>query len=126
MKAIEEAKQALRRLFLRREAPAEKTIWEQQKEVIDLAEEFDRLTALPAWEKALRFMAEGVNGNLVEATKYKKNPRLMAVYVTRWDARREALDDLVGWINNTLTERDRIVEDYKERANGGNPAATGN
>lgn len=100
----------------------QQTTLEQMKEVIDSAEEFDRLQSLGAWEKVLRYLGAEVNGELIDATKHKYDPVKQSVHVQRWDAKREMLDKLQGWIESTQNERDRIVEEYKERADGGNDA----
>jgi hypothetical protein len=115
-----EAFNSLIRDIKRRLREPDKSIFDQQKEVIDAAEEFDRLTAFPAWIKALRYMAEEVNGTLVEATKHEGDPSIMMWEVVRWNAKRQLLDNLQGMIQSTLAERDRIVEEYKEIENGRN------
>ena len=67
------------------EPPQEKSVFEQQKEVIDAAAEWDTLTAFPAWTKALRHLAEEVNATLIEATKHEANPAEMMWHVVRWN-----------------------------------------
>lgn len=99
----------------RKKPEPEKSVLEQQKEIIDLAEQFDRLTSFPAWLKALRFMGEEVNSMLIEATKLESTPDLMMYEVIRWNAKRQILDNLQGYINSTLAERDRIVEEIREQ-----------
>ena len=96
------------------ERPPEKSIFEQQKEVIDAAEEWDRLTTFPAWTKALRFMAEEVNATLVESTKHVGDPAKMMWLVNEWNAKRQLLDNLQAQIESDMRERDRIVAEYKE------------
>lgn len=99
--------------------PVEKSVFEQQKEIIDEAEEFDRLAALPAWSKALRRLAARVNNSIIEATEHKEDPAKMMWMVVRWDAQREMLDDLQAYINSIINERDRIVAEIKERQDAG-------
>lgn len=102
----------------------EKPTFEQMKEVIDLADEFDRLQAFPVWEKILRRLGTEVNGELVEATKFKYEPQRQSVHTIRWDAKREFLDNTLGWIEATQRERDRIIEEYRERSTNGNTSST--
>lgn len=111
-------KEAFRRMFPRLRAqqpPApEKATYEQMQEVIDLAEEFDKLQHLPVWEKILRRQGAEVNSELVEATKYKYEPVRQTAHTVRWDAKREMLDNLLGWMESTQAERDRIIEEFRE------------
>ena len=96
------------------EPPQEKSVFEQQKEVIDAAAEWDTLTAFPAWTKALRHLAEEVNATLIEATKHEANPAEMMWHVVRWNAKRQLLDNLQAQIESDMRERDRIIAEYKE------------
>lgn len=95
------------------------------KDVIDQAEEFDRLQAQPVWEKVLRRMGNEVNGELVEATKYKYEPVRQTAHTVRWDAKRELLDNLLGWMESMQRERDRILEDFKEMKHGRGDSSAG-
>ena len=97
----------------------EKPTWEQMKEVVDLAEEFDRLQALPVWEKVLSRLALGMNAELLEAANKKYDRVLRMMHCDMYHAKREALDDLQGWIEATQRERDRIIEDFRGARNGG-------
>ena len=99
---------------IKRQFQPDQSIFEQQREVIERAEKFDRLTALPVWVEVLQFMAEDVNGTLAESTKHKADPANMMWGVVRWDAKRELLDQLQAWIDSTLRERDRIVQEIRE------------
>ncbi len=85
------------------------------KEVIDQAEEFDKLQVLPVWEKILRRLGSEVNGELIEATKFKYEPVRQTAHTVRWDAKRELLDNLLGWMESTQAERERIIEEFKGR-----------
>ncbi len=110
-------KDAWRRIFpkLRPDVPqSEQPTAEQMKEVIDLAEEFDKLQGFPVWEKIVRQMGLEVQGELIEATKFKYEPVRQVTHTTRWDAKRELLDNLLGWIDSTQAERDRIIQEFKE------------
>ena len=105
--------------FLRgKEVPEQPTL-EQIREVIELAEQFDKLQAMPGWEKVLKYLAGEVNGELTSVTGRKKNPRLQQVFVIRWDAKRELLDNLLGWIDGQQAERDRIVAEVKATSGQG-------
>lgn len=97
----------------RPEPQQEKPTIEQMKEVIDLAEEFDRLQVLPVWEKLVRHMGGEVQGELLEATKFKYEPTRQTAHTIRWDAKRELLDSLLGWIESTQAERTRIVDEFR-------------
>lgn len=108
-----------------RRAQADKETLEQLKEVIDLADQFDRLQALPIWEKVIRHLGEHVQAALLEQSKHIYNPEMGRICHTIWNAKREAVDDLLGWIDATQRERDRIVEEYKETADGRNSSAAG-
>lgn len=110
-------KDVFRRLIpkLRADVPQpEQTTPEQMKAVIDLAEEFDKLQNLPVWEKILRQMGAEVQGELIEATKFKYEPVRQVAHTTRWDAKRELLDNVLGWMEATQNERTRIINDFKE------------
>lgn len=115
-------KDFLRQVFPRRRAPDEqpKDTMEQMRDVIDLAVEFDKLQGLPVWAKVLERMGAEVNGELVEATKFKYEPVKQTTHTIRWDAKRELLDNTLGWIESTQRERDRIVNEFKEYRYGGN------
>ena len=56
---------------LRPKPEPEKPTYEQMKEQIDLAEQFDRLQGLPVWETIIRRVGLQVQAELNEATKYK-------------------------------------------------------
>lgn len=110
-------KDAWRRIFprLKPTVPeAEQPTFEQMKEIMDLAGEFDKLQGLPVWEKIIRQLGIEVQGELIEATKFKYEPVRQVTHTVRWDAKRELLDGLLGWIDATQNERDRIIREYKE------------
>jgi hypothetical protein len=94
-------------------APAAKPDLEQMKEVIESAVEFDKLVVMSGWEKALKYCVAEVNSEVAEATKYKYEPIRQAVHVTRWDAKRELLDGLLGYISKIQRDRDDIIEQIK-------------
>lgn len=109
-------KEAFRKMFPRMQPPEpEKPTYEQMKEIIDLAEMFDRLQQLPVWEKVLSRVALAMNAELVEAAnkKYDREARMM--HADMYHAKREILDDLQGWMEATQRERDRITQEFKER-----------
>jgi len=113
-------KEIMRTVFPRPKPPEpEKPTLEQMKEVIDQAEEFDRLQALPVWEKMIKHLGMEVNAELIEATKYKYEPVRQTAHTVRWDAKRELLDNFLGWMESTQRERDRIVEEFREIKYGG-------
>jgi hypothetical protein len=119
--------QSIRDFFKPRQtAEPDKSVFEQQKEIIDEAEQFDRLTRDPAWLKALEYMADQVNSSLIEATTHKEDPAKMMWQVVRWDAKRELLDDLQARVSQPMAERDRIVQELKELENARRDAFTGN
>jgi hypothetical protein len=95
-------------------AEQKQSLFEEQKKIIDEAEEFDRLSKTPAWTTLLTYLAEQVNATLVESTKYEGDPSRMMWEVTRWNAKRQLLDDLQARVNSTLEERDRLVAEIKE------------
>jgi hypothetical protein len=112
-------KDTVRGLMPKPQPPApEKATWEQMKDVVDQAEEFDRLQALPVWEKILGRLALGMNAELVEASNKKYDRELRMMHCDMYHAKREALDDLQGWIEATQRERDRIIEEFKGARNG--------
>jgi hypothetical protein len=108
-------KDVFRRLIPRAKPPLpdDRPTVEQMRDVIDLADMFDKLQALAVWEKIVRQMGMEVNAELIEATKYKYEPVRQTAHTTRWDAKRELLDNLLGWIESTQAERARIIEDFK-------------
>jgi hypothetical protein len=89
---------------------------EQEKEILELAVFFDRLTNEPGWEKALLYMAKDVNNQLYEATnkKYEREIRLMLCDM--WQAKRELLDGLQGYIDSILKSRDDILGQVKAQS----------
>lgn len=93
---------------------------EQMKEVIDAAQDFDKLVVMPGWERACKFMVGEVNSEIAEATQYKYETSRQAVHVTRWDAKRELLDGLYGYINSMQRSRDEIVSQYRRGDEDGN------
>jgi hypothetical protein len=103
-----------------RQPEPERPTLEQLKEQIELAEQFDKLQNLPIWQKLLEHMALEVNGELTESTKYIYDPVRQTAHVVRWCAKRELLDNTLGWIDGVQAERDRIVAEFtKEHDNGG-------
>jgi hypothetical protein len=117
---MQQLKDAYRRMFPRVKAPPieEKPTLEQMKEVIDQADEFDKLQLLPVWEKILKRLGAEVQAELVEATKFKYEPVRQTAHTVRWDAKRELLDNLLGWMESTQVERERIIEEFREMRNG--------
>jgi len=124
MRALKGAWNELLRDIRKLTAPEQETsTFEQQKEVIEAADEFDSSVFLPGYLRLMKYMAEEVNGTLAEATKYEANQRRMTWEVVRWNAKRQLLDNVQGMIEATLRERDRIVAEYKEMENArGNDA----
>src|SRR5215472_96047 len=124
MKALKGAWNELLRDIRKLTTPEPETsTFEQQKEVIEAADEFDRLMSLPGYLRLMKYMAEEVNGTLADATKHESNQRRMTWEVVRWNAKRQLLDNVQGMIEATLRERDRIVAEYKEMENArGNDA----
>lgn len=113
MQPLKDAWSRIRERLKPRVPQDEKSTPEQMKEVIDLAEEFDRLQGLPVWERLVRQMGMEVQAELIEATKYKYEPERQRTHTMRWDAKRELLDNVLGWIDSTQNERTRIIEDFK-------------
>lgn len=102
----------------------EKPTYEQMREQIELAEMFDHLQRLPVWEAIIRRLGAEVNSELVEAAKYKYEPTRQSAHTIRWDAKRELLDGLLGWMESVQAERERIIEDFKELEHGRTTAST--
>lgn len=86
---------------------------EQMKKAIDTAMEFDKIVVMPGWEKAMKYCVAQVNSEIAEATKYKYEPTRQSVHVVRWDAKRELLDGLMGYIEASQRERDNLIEMMK-------------
>lgn len=95
------------------EPPAERPTYEQMREQIELAERFDKLQGLPVWESIVKRMGGNVNGELAEAAKFRYEPVRQTAHVVRWDAKRELLDDLLGWMDGVQSERDRIIDEFR-------------
>jgi len=93
----------------------EKSTVDQMKEVIELAEGFDRLQALPVWEQIVLHLGKSVTAELMDATKFKFEPARAQVHTIRWDAKREVVDDLLGWIEATQNERARLIEEFSRK-----------
>ena len=100
--------------------PTETPTLEQLKTQIELAEEFDRLVSLPGWEKAMRYLVDKMNGELFEGRKYPYNSAAQLQCTQRYYAMQDAVSGLEGHILSIQGERDRIVNEWKERINGGN------
>lgn len=117
---MQRLKEAYRSIFPRVKPPAEdaRPTLEQMKEVIDQADEFDKLQNLPVWEKILRHLGTEVNAELIEATKFKYEPIRQTAHTVRWDAKRELLDGLLGWIESTQQERTRIIDEFRGMRDG--------
>lgn len=116
MQPLKDAWSMIRERLKPRTPDPERSTPEQMKEVIDLAEEFDRLQGLPIWERILRQMAMEVQAELIEATKFKYEPNRQTAHTVRWDAKRELLDNLIHWIDSTQNERQRIVDEFKKES----------
>lgn len=110
-KRVEKMKNPLS--YLRQKQEPEQPTLEQIRQVIEQAEKFDKLQAMPGWEDILKFLAAEVNGTLTEAAGMKRKPILQKTFVVRWDAKRELLDNMLGWIDQQQAERDRIVEEAR-------------
>jgi hypothetical protein len=109
-------KDTIRGLIPRPKQPEpEKPTYEQMKEVIDLAEMFDALQRLPVWERILRFLGAEVNSALIEQSKCLFDAEQGRVRHLIWNSKRGLLDDMLGWIEATQAERDRIMVEFKER-----------
>ena len=59
-------------------------------------------------------MASEVNSEIAAAAEKKYEPEMQQVHVIRWDAKRELLDNTIGYIEGMLKSRDEIIEQYKE------------
>lgn len=111
-------KETIRGIVRAKPPQPEKPTFEQMKEVIELAEEFDRLQRLPVWEKVLRFLGAEVNSALIEQSKCLFDADQGRVRHLIWNSKRGLLDDLLAWIDSTQNERDRIIKDFKEMERG--------
>ena len=112
-------KEALRGLFPRAAAPEpEKPTYEQMKEVIELAEMFDKLQQQAVWERILRFLGAQVNTALLDQSKCLFDAEQGRVRHLIWNSKRGLLDDMLAWIESTQAERDRIMGEYKEVQRG--------
>lgn len=114
MQPLKDAWSRIRERLGPRTPQPERSTPEQMKEVIELAESFDRLQAMPIWETIVRQMGLEVQTELIEATKYKYEPTRAQVHTVRWDSKRELLDNLLGWIEATQNERTRIINEFKQ------------
>lgn len=86
---------------------------EEMKEVIDAALDFDKIVAMPGFERACKFLVAEVNREIAEATQYKYEPDRQRVHVIRWDAKRELVDGMMGFITSMQRSRDEIVSQLK-------------
>lgn len=92
--------------------------------MIEKAEMFDRLVREPGWEDALRYMANMVQVEIASATQHQFEAELCRVYCMRWNAKRDLLDGVVGYIESIQRSRDEIVDQFrKEKEDGGNNSA---
>ena len=101
----------------RRTTTTERTTIDEQKEIIDKAELFDKLTEHPAWEHVCRYMVAQVQSSIAEATKLTNLTRRQQAEVIRWNAKRELLDNTLGYIESIRRSRDEIVESYRRDLN---------
>jgi len=106
---------------LRKPEPEQPTL-EQLKQVIEQAERFDKLQALPVWEDILRFLLGQINTAAEEQAKCIYDPEQGRIRHLIWNSKRQIVDDMQGWIESTQVERDRIIEMFnsKENVDGGN------
>jgi hypothetical protein len=112
-------KETLRGMIGRAKPPEpEKPTYEQMKDVIDLAEMFDKLQGTPVWEKILRFLGSEVNSALLDQSKCLFDAEQGRVRHLIWNSKRGLLDDMLGWIESTQRERDRIMGEFKENQHG--------
>ena len=96
----------------------DESVVEQVRKVIELAEQFDKLQAMPGWETVLRHMAADINAALAQASINTYEPEKQRIAVVRWGAKRELLDDVQSFIESQQAERDRIVAEHKEIRDG--------
>lgn len=96
---------------------------EELKEVIDAALDFDKIVVMPGFERACKFLVGEVNREIAEATQYKYEPERQRVHVIRWDAKREMIDGMMGYINSIQRSRDEIVNQYRRERDGGDDPA---
>lgn len=86
---------------------------EEMKEVIDAALDFDKVVVMPGFERACKFLVAEVNREIAEATQYKYEPERQRVHVIRWDAKREMIDGMMGYINGMQRSRDEILSQFR-------------
>jgi len=93
----------------------EKPTVQQMQELIEEAEDYDRLTNMKGWARIVQSMVEEINGEIAKATAQKMCPDIMVVYVQYWNAKRELLDNALGRIADIRKQRDEIVEQFKTK-----------
>lgn len=86
---------------------------EEMKEVIDAALDFDKIVVMPGFERCCKFLVAEVNREISEATQFKYEPDRQRVHVIRWDAKRELIDGMMGYINGMQRSRDEIVNQFR-------------
>ena len=89
---------------------------EEQRKIKNRAECFDQLVKEPGWEYALDLMTEKINLEIAEATRqpslefYAAWPETQRIHMIRWNAKRELLDSMLAYIQDTQKQRDEILE----------------
>lgn len=94
---------------------APKRSLEDMKDVIDAAEDFDKLVVMPGFERVCKHLVASVNAEISEATQYKYEPERQRVHVIRWDAKRELVDSMMSYVDSMQRTRDEVVEQYRNR-----------
>lgn len=106
----------LKRFWQRPQPPEKaKTTLEEAKEIINLAEQFDKTIFDPGFEKLLAFMGQQINNELLGATEKPFEPEMQRVHVVRWDAKRDLLDSALAYVESIRKSRDEIVEQFRSR-----------
>lgn len=73
--------------------------------------------SIPGWTRVLEYAAARVNDEIVLATRTEN-----VSDVIRWNGKRQLLDDMLAYVNDTRKQRDEILaveKEIKEQMNGG-------
>lgn len=96
---------------------------EQYRKIIDLADDIEKLVAIKGWDHVCNHITAEVNASIGDAKRLAEvDPEKGRIAVVRWGAKQELADSLIAMIDSAISERDRLVEQYKqykESQNGG-------
>ena len=103
------------------------TALEEEERILAQALRFDELSRLPAWKEVLEHAIDRVNSEIIRATEQPRDdyfvdwPEIQRIHIIRWNAMRELVDHVRGYVDGAIAERDRLLKERElEREYAGN------